>query len=58
MGNADPTKPEAPAAKREQTSRRRWTFGLSACAMVLLVLAVLALMYRTNQWMFAPGAVH
>jgi hypothetical protein len=46
--DADPTSPEAPAAKRQHAFRRRWSFGLSVGTMVLLLLVVLGLLYRTS----------
>jgi hypothetical protein len=50
QGRADPTKPEAPVAKRQQAVRRRWSVGLSACLLAALVLVVLALLLKTNPW--------
>jgi hypothetical protein len=53
---ADPTRPEAPVAIRQQALRRRWSIGLYAGTMVLLLLVVCALLYRTNRWLLTPGA--
>jgi hypothetical protein len=55
MDRADPTKPEAPVAKRQQAFRRRWSVGLSAGTMVLLLLVVLVLLYRTSQWLLTSS---
>jgi hypothetical protein len=55
LDRGDPTAPEVPVAKRQQASRVRWSVGLSAAAMVLLLLVVFALLYKTNQWLLAPA---
>jgi hypothetical protein len=55
LDRADPTAPEAPVAKRQLASRSRWLVGLCAGTLVVLVLVVCALLYRTNRWLLAPG---